>query len=359
MSEVPPSDGAPLVFPPTRKDVEVVTSVVKVPYWLYDREEDVCGLTKASFIWWSNLVCAIFHFFLAITSVVVATAGGKGMDTPKLTVYLTNLTWQANSTDALIPVNEPQDGLYLAHMTMWFFLLSAMAHGLICAGNFNQAFALNDTSKRVVTQYTGWYYVWVHECRQPLRWIEYSFSASLMIITIAVASGVAHVYMIAMIFALMWCTMTYGYFTEVLSRPEDNSNDKPTQWVIRDGNFGVLFVKTPGAAVIQRLFPHLMGYVPYTVIWVVLLHSFFYNVGDGGGPPGFVYVIVIGQLVVFTGFGVTQFLNQFLENGPSWYFWGEMSYLALSLFSKGFLGLTLIANVLLYDSFEEASANAS
>lgn len=182
-----------------------------------------------------------------------------------------------------------------------------------------------------------------------------------MIITIAVASGVAHVYMIMFTFALMFSTMTYGYFTEALSRPEKpKGGKKPSQWKIRDGaGPEVLSVETPGAAVIQRLFPHLMGYVPYSVIWVALLHSFFWNVGDGGGPPGFVYIIVIGQFVIFTGFGATQFLNQFFENGPSWYYWGEVSYLALSLFSKGFLGITLVANVLLYDTFQEASTAAA
>ena len=190
-----------------------------------------------------------------------------------------------------------------------------------------------------------------------------SFSASLMIITIAVASGVAHVYMITFIFALMWCTMTYGYFTEVISRPEKpaKAGDKPTKWVIRPDNPKKLWLDVAPVvtAPLQRITPHLMGYVPYIVIWVVLMHSFFYNVGDGGGPPGFVYVIVIGQLVVFTGFGITQLFNQVLENGPSWYYWGEFSYLALSLFSKGLLGLTLISNVLLYDTFQEASAAAS
>ena len=331
----------------------------RVPAYFYAKKNDVCGLTKAAFIWWSNVVCAVFHFFLALTSVIVAVSNGSGMDTPRLTVYLTNLTWQANSTDALVPKNQATEGLYLAHMTLWFFLLSFMAHALIVLGNYKQAFALNDKAARQVTMATGWYYKWIHECRQPLRWIEYSFSASLMIITIAVASGVAHVYMIAMVFALMWCTQLFGYYTEVLSRPEPNGRKKPTQWVIRDSNPEALVLPIAGFARLQRLAPHALGYVPYTVVWVVLLHSFFYNVGDGGGPPGFVYVIVIGQFVIFTGFGITQLLNQAMDNGPSWYYWGEVSYLALSLFSKGFLGLTLIANVLLYDNFDQAVAEAN
>ena len=37
---------------------------------------------------------------------------------------------------------------------------------------------------------------------------------------------------------------------------------------------------------------------------------------------------------------------------------GEISYQFLSLFAKGLLGVVLIANVLLYRSFDEAVANA-
>ena len=109
-----------------------------------------------------------------------------------------------------------------------------------------------------------------------------------MIITIAVASGVTHVYMIIFIFALMFCTMTYGWVTEELSRPEDNGDEKPMKWALRNGNPDLIVPELPAA--FQRLFPHIVGYVPYASCWAVLMHSFFYNVGDGGGPPTFVYV---------------------------------------------------------------------
>ena len=151
--------------------------------------------------------------------------------------------------------------------------------------------------------------------------------------------------------------MTYGWMTEALSRPEDNGDEKPKKWALRNGSPGLVIPELPAA--FQRLFPHIVGYVPYSACWAVLFHSFFYNVGDGGGPPIFVYFIVVGQFAVFTAFGITQLLNQAVENGPSWYMWGEWSYLYLSLVSKGLLGGTLITSVLMFDNFEEASAAAS
>lgn len=154
--------------------------------------------------------------------------------------------------------------------------------------------------------------------------------------------------------------MLFGYYTEVTSPPENNGDSKrPEKWLVRAENKELLaFPLFP--AVLQRLAPHFLGYVPYIVFWSVLMHSFFFNTSDSGdqGPPTFVYIIIIGQFVVFSSFGITQFVNQIAPNGPSWYMWGEWSYLFLSLFSKGLLGFTLISSVLLFDTFEEAVVDA-
>ena len=153
--------------------------------------------------------------------------------------------------------------------------------------------------------------------------------------------------------------MCFGYYTQVISPPEDlGDSERPKKWLVRKANKHLLlFPELP--AFLQRLAPHMLGYVPYITVWAMLMHSFFFNVGDAEqGPPDFVYIIVVGQLVVFTGFGITQLVNQIAEGGPSWYWFGEWTYLLLSLFSKGLLGLTLVANVFLFDSFEEAIADA-
>ena len=181
-----------------------------------------------------------------------------------------------------------------------------------------------------------------------------------MIITIGVASGISHVYMITFIFVLMWCTQCFGYYTEIISRPDPGSDaldKRPRKWLIRNDNPDLLVIPELPAA-FQRLTPHFLGYVPYISIWAVFMHSFLTN-GDGQeGPPDFVYVIVIGQAVAFTAFGITQLVNQIDENGPSWYMWGEWSYLVLSLVSKGLLGVTLIASVFAYSNFGDAVQDA-
>ena len=74
---------------------------------------------------------------------------------------------------------------------------------------------------------------------------------------------------------------------------------------------------------------------------------------------GFVYAIVIGQIVTFSLFGITQFILLWREDGPKWFYWGEMSYQFLSLLAKTLLGGILLANVLLFRSFDEAVLDAN
>jgi len=121
------------------------------------------------------------------------------------------------------------------------------------------------------------------------RWVEYSFSASLMALVFSVAGGINHVYMLTCIFFLIFCTMMFGLFTETLCPPNDLGNDKkPLYWLRNDTNPHALWWPVLNGR-IHRLMPHVAGYVPYIACWTIILHSFLYNVGnaeDGQGPPG-------------------------------------------------------------------------
>lgn len=137
-----------------------------VPKWWYLERVPCCGLTKASFMWWSNLICFVFHLGLALVTVFVSTADGRSFATPTLAVYVTNLTWIPNSTDALVPTFQKADTpLYLSTMTAMFFGLSALAHGLIVGFNWRQAFAAENDNWKVITYWTGWYYKWCARIR--------------------------------------------------------------------------------------------------------------------------------------------------------------------------------------------------
>ena len=177
--------------------------LTKVPLWLYNEAVTVgvwikkgelvpVRVTKAAFLWLCNLGCFFAHLFFAIASVVASTSKDGSMATPLMALYTTDLKWQADTTDALLPTFKKTGGLHLPWLVLGFFLLSALAHFTIAVCNFKQAFARNDgwccgtfrsasvdeekrtfvsDEKRTIGCYglSGWYFVNIHECRQPLR----------------------------------------------------------------------------------------------------------------------------------------------------------------------------------------------
>ena len=330
-----------------------------VPQWMYDLKPWMTcrKLSAVATLWWFNLLCACWHLTLAIVTYFMSTSNNRSFNTPALAVYTTRLTWQANQTDALIPRYEKADTpLNLTLLTMAFFLLSFGFHTLIVLLNYKAVGLVCFTFDKRVQGWHNWYYRNIQMCRNPLRWFEYSFSASVMGVTFAVAGGVAHVYMLAMIFVLLFDTMVAGYYCELMSPPEPDMKGRPQKWAIRSDTPHLLqFPEWPWTARLQRLSAHFLGYVPYITFWAVLLHSFFHNAGQAEpGPPGFVYAIIISQAAVFSSFGLTQFLLQVFDGGAYHYIWGEFSYQFLSVLAKGILGIILLANVILYDSFDEA-----
>ena len=149
--------------------------ITQVPSWFYD-DVGLCGLTMAATLWWANVVAMVFHLGLAGATVAVASING-GMGTPVLTTYEIALSWDTNSTRGLIPEMRPTaQGLYLAWLTMTFFLLSAFAHGVVVVCNWRQAF----DRTRDATNLSGFYYTWLHRCANPARWLEYGISAAVM-----------------------------------------------------------------------------------------------------------------------------------------------------------------------------------
>ena len=184
---VPPSDSEALLdkdgrLPSNTPDWDLMhekrpkPAITVVPDWLYT-EEGFWYLSKAASLWWANLVCAISHTIMMIVSIVMSASGEGGLATPTLSVYLTKLQWVDNSTDALIPSYEKTTGIALPALVILFFFLSAFAHTLVCALNFRQAFSTGfiehvfDPERSKITKWTGWYFVNIHLCQNPLRYV--------------------------------------------------------------------------------------------------------------------------------------------------------------------------------------------
>ena len=261
-----------------------------------------------------NLAMCAFHTTFVV--VVVSTANMK-LSVPLYDTALEFTAATATEGMRLEPLYVESGGLRVSVLAAAFFACSAVAH----LGN-----AVLWRSSYLDGLARG-------QCLS--RWVEYFVSASVMMLAIAYTSGIRCYSQLLQIFALTATTMTFGWLNEVINRPSCGGEDR---W-----EHPFLF----------RAQAHLCGYIPQIAAWYCILYAFL-GASDGGacGPPDFVYFIVLGEAAVFFSFGAPQ-LFQVLAP-PSRYVWGEYAYQVLSLVAKGLLGMTLLFNVLIYDSFDEA-----
>lgn len=151
--------------------------------------------------------------------------------------------------------------------------------------------------------------------RNRFRWVEYSVSASLMIVLIAGITGISDVAALIALVGVNASMILFGWLMETTSRPG------------------------PGADWSPFVFGSIAGVVPWIAIVV-------YLVGAGGGVPGFVYGIFVSLFIMFNGFAVTQWLQYRARGAWADYLHGERSYIVLSFVAKTLLAWQIFANVL-------------
>jgi len=144
--------------------------------------------------------------------------------------------------------------------------------------------------------------------RNPIRWFEYSFSASLMHVHVAMLSGVMDVHLCFLIFGLTMTTMMCGYLAE----PSASPTSKPH----------------------MRAF--WAGFVPWFYQWLVIACYFFYSLTKGD-PPKWVYSIWFIILCLDLSFAINMFFQ--LKEWSWWsdYIHAELGYCLLSLTAKQLL----------------------
>lgn len=191
--------------------------------------------------------------------------------------------------------------LRIAPLVTVFLFLSALAHILIA-------------SPRVYE----WYSRNLAKGINYARWIEYSLSASVMIVVIAMLVGIYDIASLILIFALNAAMILFGLMMELHNQTTDKTN-----WT-------------------SFWFGTFAGIVPWVAIFLYLIGS-----GNGeGGPPGFVYGIFVSIFLFFNVFAVNMIL-QYRKIGP-WkdYLFGERVYVFLSLFAKSALAWQVFAGTL-------------
>ena len=167
-----------------------------------------------------------------------------------------------------------------------------------------------------------------------LRMIEYSISATLMQISIALILGIWQRLVIAGVAALTVVTMLCGLIAEQLKyvRPD-------MAWTA-----------------------HFTGWFSMLSVWAILGRQFGYTVEmSDNSPPPFVYAIVVVIAILYIGFGVIQLVQLYFADKDALkkiyceckYSRGctlnrgvELAYCIMSLTSKSILGWVIFANAL-------------
>lgn len=274
-----------------------------------------------------NLAMTIFHAALAT---VTLTVGNVDLAVPVYKTLLDFVVVFSNGSITsdpragmggdrawkLIPSYGEAGELYITLLVAAFFALSSVFH------------LLNATLLR------DFYLRELRACRTPTRWIEYSLSAPVMIVVIAYGLGVRNRAELAAIAVLVGVTMPFGYWTETAARPSASGADEWAQ------------------PLCQRLAPWVVGHVPQSAAWYLIVWQFYDSVADAADrAPWFVVVILWGELALFFSFGMAALLSQ--VNPPSLFWKGELGFQVLSLASKGLLGILMISNVLILSRFDD------
>ena len=138
------------------------------------------------------------------------------------------------------------------------------------------------------------------------RWVEYSFSATIMVLLIALYSGIDGISALIGIAGANVAMILFGWLQEA-SNP-------------------------PGRSTVTMR-PFWFGCVAGAAPWIAIG----YNVVAADDVPGFVIGIFVSLFVFFNSFALNQWL-QYRQRGP-WrsYAFGEKTYLVLSLVAKSAL----------------------
>jgi len=239
-----------------------------------------------------NLSMGFLHLVQGILMVVLSN---------DLTITLTRGFLDLNTvTRTLESETAEVFGIRLGLLVASFLFMSAAAHLLIGTVLFQR---YREDLKKGMNRY---------------RWYEYSFSSSVMIVAIAMLTGIYDIGTLVLIFFLNMMMIFFGLMME-----KYNQLTKRTEWT-----------------------PFIMGCIAGLVPWVAIAISLLGAGGGDGGPPDFVYGIYVSIAIFFNCFAI----NMILQYKKVWkwrnYLFGEWMYVVLSLVAKSLLAWQVFAGTL-------------
>ena len=175
----------------------------------------------------------------------------------------------------------------------------------------------------------GWplrrrYEAWLARGMNPLRWVEYAFSSTVMIVAIAYISFIQDV---PALLAIAGCNVAMILFGWSMEAANEGRRDRP-DWK-------------------HYIFGSIVGLVPWIgIVSVLLAYGLQPDLPADAGIPAFVYVIVATLFASFNVFAITMVL-QYRKVGR-WrdYLVGEKTYMVMSLVAKSALAWQVFSGTL-------------
>ena len=242
-----------------------------------------------------------FNAFMGVLHLIQAglmVAFSSDFSLPVMTTHLElNL-----DTFTLTPVTEEIAAVRIGPAVALFLLISAVAHFTVAS-----PWGYPKYVKHLKTHINYF------------RWVEYSFSASLMIVLIAMLVGIYDIGTLLALFTLTAAMNLMGLMMEL-----HNQTTEKTNWT-------------------SYIIGCIAGIVPWIVIFVSLLGA---SSAEGTSVPTFVVAIFVSIAIFFNLFA----LNMVLQYKKVWkwkdYLYGERMYIILSLLAKSALAWQVFAGTL-------------
>ncbi len=253
-------------------------------------EERAAGLRRL------NLGLGALHL---VSGVLMVVLGDRSFELP-VTTFSTNGPPGTPISDGTF---TDIGGIPLAWGTATFMFLSALFHFIVATVGF------------------GTYIDELRHGRNRFRWVEYSLSATLMIVLIAGITGITDIAALIAIAFVNAAMILFGWAMEVANEPDRTGTWWSPFW------FGCVAGIGPWLAIAAALFAGL-------------------SLDGAEQPPTFVYGILVSIFVLFNCFAINQWLQYRGVGTWSDYVFGERAYGVLSLVAKSALGWQIFANTL-------------
>ncbi|MFM1951739.1 MAG: hypothetical protein RJA33_533 [Actinomycetota bacterium] len=239
-----------------------------------------------------NLIAGVLHL-VQMAAVLVLS---NDFWLPVVTRYMSDAPGTGKFAEPLLLLEAP-----IGDLVALFLGLSAFFHFLVASPKF-----------------FGRYSIGLTEQRNYFRWVEYSISSSVMILLIAMITGVSDVAALIALFGVNASMILFGWLQEKYETP---------------GNGGWL--------------PFIFGCIAGIVPWLAIV---FYVFSIGGpsdtSAPVFVYAIVLSLFLLFNVFAIVQWLQYKKVGKWSDYLRGEKTYITLSLVAKSALAWQIFGSTL-------------